>query len=738
MISGLADGIVAGKAILEQGTDNSGITIILEPLEDGAATSSLTAPGSDGIKRAVTASDSAPHTALTNVDGTFTISNVSPGRYLLTATKVGYGNAHEPDIAVKSNAVTTVNVGLKTPASVTGSILYPEGTDHSGILVYIEGTSTFAVTDTEGNFSIGDLSEGEWTIAVKEYGYRTYRQDIVLVSGGTLALDPIMMLPVGMAGSGVITGRVVDKGNNPLEDVEVKAGGLKALTDEDGLFTIHNLPEGTYDVSAAGHFTGNRVLAVGVAAGDTVIMEDIVFDTSKNEYAELKGSVMPMGSEASIRILEAGALLKTEKINIDGSWHIRDIRPGVYRVEAVAVGYVTSVMDEGLTAIAGNVHEIDEITLQRAPGIVAGTVKDSSGQPLEGAVVTASSELFTETGADGKYYLSLPEGQWDITVTLTGYLPYTGLAGVNVISGVQSTGNNVTLSTVPANSIIADIELPYTPGRIITRGNKAYISFPSVSRVGMLDLESQIMSNLVDVGSSPQGMAITQDGTRLYVACEFGDSVNVINLSSFTLSSTISTGTGSAPVAVAVSSAGKVYCALSGTDKVAVIDSYGVIETQIHTSRNPVDITVSEPHDSIYVACSNANVVDRISTLTDQFVESIAASQRPISLSVYGNRLFAACIGAGAMTAISLSDHTVIGNYTTGLQPASVRVDENDAIYISNRGSGSVSVFAPDTLTMMRTVSIGNEPGESAVTSDGRYLVLRPQARRLVILSPAE
>ena len=67
----------------------------------------------------------------------------------------------------------------------------------------------------------------------------------------------------------------------------------------------------------------------------------------------------------------------------------------------------------------------------------------------------------------------------------------------------------------------------------------------------------------MNVGSYPWGVAVSPDGTKVYVANEYGNTVSVIDTATNTVTATVNVGSG--PFGVAVNPDGtKVYVANSG------------------------------------------------------------------------------------------------------------------------------------------------------------------------------
>lgn len=116
------------------------------------------------------------------------------------------------------------------------------------------------------------------------------------------------------------------------------------------------------------------------------------------------------------------------------------------------------------------------------------------------------------------------------------------------------------------------------------------------------------------VGAQPEGLAVTPDGARVYVANSGDDSVSVIDVASGRVLAPISVG--ARPVGVAVTSDGSAaYVVNSGDDSVSVIDTAsGVVVEVVGVGASPSRVAVAPDGGHVYVTNSGANTVSVIDT----------------------------------------------------------------------------------------------------------------------------
>jgi Carboxypeptidase regulatory-like domain len=202
-------------------------TVVLQPAKaiDGFKPGDSIATTSSGVQ--------------TLLDGSFVLSNVAPGTYYVVANLPGYlsplsslmsvpadaTQAHEikpdgaaptipasvPKVTVQANQPASVNISLERGASVSGAVLFDDGSPASGlsVAVYVPRKDTWvplpstpfenvnhsATTDDQGHYRISGLPPGEYIVEVELALTRsTFHSDGYGGSGQSASL--IFSLPV--------------------------------------------------------------------------------------------------------------------------------------------------------------------------------------------------------------------------------------------------------------------------------------------------------------------------------------------------------------------------------------------------------------------------------------------------------------------------------------------------------------------------------------------------------------
>ena len=356
----------------------------------------------------------------TNDLGEYRFGGLAPGRYVLTArTAVSALDADIPDrqkivdaaavqgppidvgagtdvgnvllmidapseIDYSAQVTNRLESGLDATASVSGRVVGADGRPIPRAVVhayrpYIAGRQV--ETDQSGRYRIDRLVPGEYTIAVRKFGFegRQYGQTIGTAAGRPVTLtdgQSVNALDVTLLRGGAISGTIVDEFGEPVQDVAVSAvqlqpnpGGARgtsatsrsgAVTDDRGQYRLAGLFPGSYFVQAVvvGDLppgTGYLPrLYPGVTAFDQASqtkvdfgaeVRGIDFAVTATEAYRVTGRVwdasgnVARGSVA-VAVSERSGAVQTQarsmNVGPDGSFEFTNVGPGEYAVQASA------------------------------------------------------------------------------------------------------------------------------------------------------------------------------------------------------------------------------------------------------------------------------------------------------------------------------------------------------------------------------------------------------------------
>jgi len=480
----LPNGSVAGQVKDVAGNSIPGATVTLTS-QDNSITQTVTTP--TNIPASVNAKDnyffqSVPvtnYTAIatgpTNPNGKLEYQAVSPS----TAKSVAPDAPNDKGFAVPSSpTVDGVNFTLSPiPASISGRIYDVTvgdtdagGANVAGATVTLAdstgkviatttaaGARKVATDPAPGSYTFtgvpGTTAGANFTVSATKVGFKpntlavngVYFGDVLV--GKDVALTPIP--------PGIITGTVTDSASGAgvagalvnFISVDGTVTLPQAVADANGVYTITNVPPGTYNGTATGPLNPNgRPTEVGGSAPGAVIgsappATTVTFVVTLVQPS-LSGTVTdgatkkPIGG-AVITITDSsntaakGTVVKTTKTAADGTYSSGTLPPGTYTVTATLVGFAPGTVPSQ-TIYFGDALTKQDITLTAVkPGDVVGQVTDAAnGAGVAGAVVTIVStdgtQTFTSapTGADGNYVVptggakTSPAGNYTASVSI--------------------------------------------------------------------------------------------------------------------------------------------------------------------------------------------------------------------------------------------------------------------------------------------------------------------------------
>ena len=228
------------------------------------------------------------------------------------------------------------------------------------------------------------------------------------------------------------------------------------------------------------------------------------------------------------------------------------------------------------------------------------------------------------------------------------------------------------------------------------------------------------------MGVSPFGVAITPDGTKVYVTNSASNIVSVIHRPGNTVVKSVPVGTG--PNGVAVTPDGtKVYVVNTGSNNVSVIHRPGnTVVATIPVGQTPIAVAVTPDGTHAYVT-NYVGSVSVIATATNTvvglpitvgFVGPFAVAITPDGTHVYvtnsGNeRAFIPSNVSVIRTATKMVVKTI---FLAGSLPIGVAVTPDGThVYVAIEGSNIVSVIARPGNAVVATVPVGHGPWGVAI-----------------------
>lgn len=310
-------------------------------------------------------------------DGTFFLRNVPPGDYRIRVEHGGFETV-ETEASFPGHGPLELSFrAQRERTTVFGRVVDENGAGIPGVRVSLLGDNA-VTTDASGLYEMkpetkpGEASRS--TLTASKPGYSKHLEVVELEDGERH--EVMIQLHSGVT----IQGRVLGLLPGDVEKMAVRAQNSEGKIQEDGTFTIPNVPPGTWNVFVEIDESDRRVVQeVTVRAG-----------------TELTGLEMrmPGGYRLSGQVFLEGEPLNGAFVTIfceDGGGatvHAKTSREGRFQHPLVAEGTDCSLwVSHSGTIFAFYETEMiadNEMTLELEHGILSGVVVDEEGEPLAG------------------------------------------------------------------------------------------------------------------------------------------------------------------------------------------------------------------------------------------------------------------------------------------------------------------------------------------------------------------
>ena len=348
------------------------------------------------------------------------------------------------------------------------------------------------------------------------------------------------------------------------------------------------------------------------------------------------------------------------------------------------------------------------------------------------------------------------QGQQNVSVNLVGAFTHF-VQGISTVTFGQGTAvAGLTVASPTSATAVVSVDRIASPGfrdvivttgpevvtfvngfEVRTRAPFLYISNIKSNSVSVVDSSTDSIVSTIPVGSPPEEIAVSPDGSKAYVTigtfCTAG-LVKVIDTSSNTVVGTITSGLGTFSRGIAISPDGtKGLVGNVCSNSVSVLDlaSSTVVATIAGINR-PIGIVYSRDGTKAFIASGSPNnKVVVIDAGTNQITATISVGVDPHNLIISpdSSRLYvpnwgtsdASCpAGAGSVSVIDTIANAVVAVVpSTGACSNWTSITPDGAnLYVSDTG-GPLTVIDTTTNTIKKRIVVGSESYGLSVTPDG-------------------
>jgi len=313
-----------------------------------------------------------------------------------------------------------------------------------------------------------------------------------------------------------------------------------------------------------------------------------------------------------------------------------------------------------------------------------------------------------------------------VTATITATPAPSGFAYIaNTATGDVSVINiatNKVITTIPISAGLSGVA-------VSPDGTHVYVSASDLWEVAVINTSTNTVSTFIIVDQSPYGLCVSPDGSKLYVANYGSGTVTVINTLTNNIITKIPVGVG--PMGVTLSRDGsRLYVANNYDNSITVINTLNnsVLST-ITGVKTPICISVSPDGKTIYVTDGYNGVITDgyitvINTATNVVEKTITAAFTPfgIAITADGSMIYETNANSNSVSVINTSTNSIVATIQVQQQPQGISISpDGSEVYVANYRQNTVSVISTLSNTVTTTIQVGSAPNSIGNFITGNY-----------------
>jgi YVTN family beta-propeller protein len=242
----------------------------------------------------------------------------------------------------------------------------------------------------------------------------------------------------------------------------------------------------------------------------------------------------------------------------------------------------------------------------------------------------------------------------------------------------------------------------------------------SADGIGEVDVDTYQVKRIIHSGTDPEQIAISNDGTRLYVANEDAAQLSVVDLKTGNVIASVKVG--DEPEGVTMRPDGKVvYVTSEGDGAVFAVDTVtNQLLKRIEVGHRPRGIAFLPDSSRGYVTLENDGAIAVIDSLKHEFLQLIplgghgnTPQARPMGIAVKpdSSMIFVTTGSFGALFFVDPVKNQAVASIPVGQRPWGVAVlPDGKTAYTANGPSNDVSVVDLDKHEVIKKIAVGDRP----------------------------
>ncbi|MGG0853609.1 carboxypeptidase regulatory-like domain-containing protein, partial [Metabacillus fastidiosus] len=393
--------------------------------------------------------------AITDVNGNYLISNLSPGSYVIVTTTDNF-ITNTVSVTITNGETTVLNFILQPlPGTLSGQVTDSSGNPIAGATISVQlSTGTGIIigsisTDSNGVYTITGLAPGNYVLNASAVNFQT------ALSGASISPNTTTIVNFTLTSTpGSITGQITNRETGaPIAgaNVEIRvidsSGAVVStvLSDQNGQYLVNQLAPGSYTlIISSANFQTTAVSEIVIAGQTTTANVSLNPSPGSISGTVLNSQDGTLIAGAAVNIINSNnTLITTVLTGQDGTFIVNGLSPDQYTLTIFSAnfqnGSVGAVVQSNLTTPV-------TASLIPEPGTISGTVNPA----VMGTIIRLvnNNGIFIDSNVanpDGSFQFSnLAPGSYTVSASAQNYAATT--AGVTVLANQIST---VALTLIP-------------------------------------------------------------------------------------------------------------------------------------------------------------------------------------------------------------------------------------------------------------------------------------------------
>jgi YVTN family beta-propeller protein len=247
--------------------------------------------------------------------------------------------------------------------------------------------------------------------------------------------------------------------------------------------------------------------------------------------------------------------------------------------------------------------------------------------------------------------------------------------------------------------------------------------------LSVIDLEARAVRDTFDLGTyaKPHGLAVSRDGTRLWVTCEDSKAVLEVDATSGAVLKSWTTGQGTSHMIVPAVDESRLFVANIRSGSATIIERATDRVMSLTTAPGAEGIDVSPDGREVWVtnrADSSISVIDARGDSVIARIESGGQFPIRVKFTPDGKEAWVSCLQSNAVTVFDAHSRRLLATIPVGAAPVGIQMTpDGRRAYVANTNDDLVTVLDIAARKVVGTFTTGNEP-------DGMAWAPAPKRRR--------